>query len=219
MKQQYVFLAALCLTTFIAVTAGAQAFRKGALLISVSEGATHASFTTNNTNDGHMVNEEINGDRDPLTLEYGLSKHWGIGINMGGDVLRTDPKALYGVNSGGKKSEVVMSECTIDANYHYFVTKRTDISAFGSVGFADVTFKGKDGDAAYNYAAGGGIIRVGTKAKYYFYRRIGVMCMVSAYSAGYSPKDVKTNTIAVNIDTKIKGYAIEFGLCTHLLKK
>ncbi len=210
----------ICFTSLINGQVFAQAFKKGSLLISLSEGATFAKYTTanTNTNDGEIINHNTNGDRDPLTVEYGLSNHWGIGLNMGGDILHVDPNKFYGIKSDGKKVDVFMSEFTVDANYHYFVTKRTDISAFASAGLSDVSFEGKEGDAPYMYKASGAILRMGTKIKYYVYKRIGVMAMVSTYTANCSTKDVKENTIAAGYDTRIKGFAVEFGICTRLLK-
>ncbi len=218
MKKQPIFLAAFCLIMLTSSLANAQAFRKGSLLVSVSEGATFANYGTSNTGDGGSVRDNITGDRDPLTIEYGLSNHWSVGITMGGDVFRVDPNTFYGIKEQERKTVATTSEITMDANYHYYITKRTDISAFASFGTTDVSFKGKEGDAAYQYHANGGMLRLGTKAKYYVFRRIGIMGMVSAFSGTYSPVGVKENTIAGTTNTKIKGVAVEFGICARFLK-
>src|SRR6476469_843484 len=91
MKRTYltkVLAAAFLLIGFSYHDADGQAFRKGSLLISLSEGATYSHFTTRNDNpynDGKST-EQINGDRDPLIVEYGLTDRWGIGLSSGGDI-------------------------------------------------------------------------------------------------------------------------------------
>ncbi len=218
MKQSLLLTASLLLAAVSHQRAAAQAFTRGSLLVSISEGSTHAHYTTEHTDDGTKTDQHINGDRDPLTIEYGLSRHWGIGLNMGGDVLHVNPSKFYNINDASTRTQVITSEFTIDANYHYFVTKRTDISAFGSAGLGGVRFKGRAGDAAYQYDAGGGILRIGTKVKYYIFKRVGVMAMLSAYTGAYSPEGDKENTIASRYHTNISGYAIEFGICGRILK-
>ena len=220
MEKQILFISTLCIAVFtMSGSACAQAFNKGSLLVSISEGSTHTKYTSVNTeaNNG-TVSNHVNGDRDPLTVEYGLSKHFGIGLNMGGDILHADPKSFYNINSSGKAPDVITSELTVDATYHYFITRRTDLSGFLSAGPSSVYIKGKDGDANYTYNAGGGLVRVGTKAKYYFCRHFGIMGMLSAYGASCSPKGVKDNTVAAGYDTRITGYASEFGICGRFLR-
>ncbi len=199
--------------------ARAQSFHKGALLISLSEGTTHTHYTTHNTavaQDGHH-STNTDGDRDPLTVEFGLTDRWGIGINMGTDIIKVNSKDFYGFATTKGKVNAFMSEVTLDGNYHIFNTKHTDLSAFLSVGLAGVTIKGNDGDFAYQYNAPGAIVRVGSKVKYYFRKRFGVMAMVSTYAAGCSPEMVKDNTVGNNYATSIKGWALEFGPCFRFL--
>jgi hypothetical protein len=192
--------------------ANGQAFRKGSLLVSISEGGTYTNYATNNGND--VVKQgNINGDRDPITVEYGLSKHWGVGLNIGGDVLNVNPSSYYSFETPRNKVKVITSEVTADAHYHYFVTKHTDLSAFVSLGLAGVTIKGNDGDSHYQYNASGGIVRVGTEARYYVCKRFGFLAMVSVYSSNCSTKDIKDNTVGNGISTTIKGFAWELGLC------
>ncbi len=217
---------AVCLVPFLCATllctkADAQAFRKGSLFISLTEGGTHAHFGTTNTavtNDGGVGNH-VNGDRDPLNIEYALSNHWGIGINLGSDIFRVDPNTYYGFSTSTGKVTALMSEVMIDGNYHYFVTKHTDLSVFAALGIATVTVMGDDGaDSHYQYNAGGGIIRVGGMAKYYVTHRFGFTGMFSLFSANTSPKDVKGNTVGQTRTTAIRGNAIEFGLCYRFFK-
>ncbi len=197
-----------------------KAFRKGSLLMSISEGGTFSRYTTRNTNAESDVlhNERIDGERDPLTVEYGLTDHWGIGMNLGTDNLYVDPAKFYGYDMGGNKVKAMMNEVTIDGNYHYYVRRKLDLSAFGSVGLASVTFNGKHGDMNYKYDAGGMMLRAGTRAKYYLRKRFGVMAMLSAFQADCSTKNVKGNTAGQGYDTKITGAALEFGLCFRFLK-
>jgi len=206
------FLLAAC-----SYSSPAQSFRKGSLLISLSEGHLNANYTTTNTTNDGQAKGNVGGDRDPLTVEYGLSKHWGIGLNMGGDILHVNP-SYYGFSAAGKDVKVITSEITADMHYHFFVTRRTDLSAFTSLGFAGVTIKGNNGDGQYQYNAGGTMMRAGAEARYYVCRRFGFLGMASAYSSSCSTKDVKDNTVGNNYSTTISGYAIEFGICFHLLK-
>ena len=63
----------------------AQSFKKGSLTVSLSEGTTYSTFSTNTTtpsgNERYAGN--ITGNRDPITIEYGLTNHWGLGPQYG----------------------------------------------------------------------------------------------------------------------------------------
>jgi hypothetical protein len=210
------FYAIPCILFSLAViSANAQAFRKGSILLSLSEGYTNVNYRTSNNSatDAIKYSRAEDGDRDPITFEYGLTKHWGVGINLGGDVFHVNPTPAYGFTVPDNRVEAITSELTVDAHYHFFVTNKTDLSAFASVGFADVTIDGNSGDYAYRYNAGGGIVRAGAQARYYFFRRLGVLGMASIFSASCSTKDVTDNTVGKGYSTSLKGYAIEFGLC------
>ena len=198
----------------------AQTFRKGSLLLSLTEGSTYAHFTTsdNSTSPAKITDGNICGDRDPIILEYGLSNKWGIGINMGGDILHVNPTSFYNVHTTA--TQLITSELSLEANYHFLVTKKFDLSACGSLGFASVHFEGNEGDggAVHDYNAGGGIIRLSAKARYYFFRRFGVLCILSAYSSSCTPDADKDNSIQKQTTTRISGYSFEFGLCYRILK-
>ena len=220
MKKAFLFLAGLVLFSQVCITnkVGAQAFSKGAFIISLSEGSTQAHYTTTRT-DGYHTKENqgnIDGDRDPLTLEYGLSKQWGIGVNLGGDILRVDSKKFYDLTTAKKQVNVITSEATVDVHYHYLVSERTDLSVFGSVGVAGVILKGREEDRDYQYMSSGSLLRLGTQARQYLTNRFGVHGMLSIYAANCANADTKHNTIATNTTTNIKGYAIEFGICYRL---
>ncbi len=220
MKKAFLFLAGLVLISQVTLISnlGAQAFSKGAFIISLSEGSTQAHYTTTRT-DGYHTKENdgnIDGDRDPLTLEYGLSKQWGIGVNLGGDILRVDAKKHYDLTTAQKQVNVITSEATVDVHYHYLVSERTDLSVFGSVGLAGVILKGNEGDRDYQYVSSGSLLRLGTQARQYLTKRFGIHGMLSVYAANCAMADTKHNTIATNTATNIKGYALEFGICYRL---
>jgi hypothetical protein len=201
-----------------AATASAQAFHKGALLISLSEGRTFTDYSTTNTSTNAVTQGHVNGDRDPLTIEYGVSKCWGIGINMGGDVLPVNPTPYYGFQAYNDKAKVITAELTLDVHYHFLLTHRTDLSAFYSFGRSNVNLQGNNGDTRYQYNAQGGIMRLGAEGRYYFCKHFGVLAMVSAFSSNCSTKDVKGNTVANNYSTGISGCAWELGICFRLLR-
>ncbi len=210
----------------------AQSFNKGSLLISISEGSSHVSYNTINTtiaNDGGN-HGNVGGDRDPISIEYGLSKHWGIGINSGADIYKINAFNYYTINNADVRMQtlntraplndfkVITSELTVDAYYHYFVTKHTDLSLFTSIGPASISVKGNYQDQAYQYTASGAIVRAGAKARYYITKRFGFMAMLSTFRAGYISKDIKDNTMGIKTSTSVYGNALEFGLCYRLLK-
>ncbi len=195
----------------------AQSFHKGSFLISVSEGSTTANYTTRDLSKSGLPSfykSEVDGCRDPLIIEFGLTKKWGIGLSSGADIFQINPSRYYGFKlPGSPLVEVATSELTLDLNYHYLVNKKWDLSAFSSVGLFSVAFKGNVSDFNYNHKSQGGILRVGTKARYYFYKRLGVMGILSAYSGSASPKGNNENTVGTNAVTTITGRALEFGLC------
>ena len=211
-------LAFFCL--IISANTNAQSFRKGSFLISISEGSTYAAYTTTGSaqNSDVMNTGHIAGDRDPITVEYGITKKWGIGLNMGGDIYNIDPSRFYNFSTTTNKVKVITSELTLDANYHFFVTRHTDIAACLSFGGSSVSFKGNDGDFHYQYNSGGNIVRIGTKARYYFRKRFGVHAMLSAFTTKNATNGIKGNTVANNYTTGLSGYAIEFGLCYRILR-
>lgn len=193
----------------------AQSFKKGSVLINVSEGSTYATYTATNINTDVVHATYIEGCRDPLTVEYGITDKWGIGINMGGDIYQIDPAKFYDFKTS-EKVKSIMSELTLDANYHFYATRHTDLAAFGSLGFSSVSMTGDDGDFHYQYKSGGMIIRAGMKARYYFRKRFGATGMLSGFATQCSPEGVKGNTVANNYTTSIKGYALEIGLCYRI---
>lgn len=208
----------LLLSVLIFVNTNAQSFKKGSFLISISEGSTKAQYSTNNTNNTkQFCSSKLDGIRDPLFIEYGITKRWGIGLSTGNDLFNINPNQFYGFNTNdGKDLNVKTSEFTFDLNYHVFSSKRTDISIYSSIGSFGVDFSAKSGENTYNYNASGGIVRFGTKFRYYFWKRLGIMAMLSTYSGTANPdKNLKFGELSAQ-STTISGTATEFGLCFRL---
>lgn len=199
----------------------AQAFRKGSLIISISEGHTLANYRTNDISGGTkkmVANDVIIGVRDPLIIEYGVSNHWSIGLSSGNDIFTINPSKFYGFNTSDNKVKVSTSEFSFECSYHVFVNKKLDLSVFASTGLFSINMKGNDNDMFYNHTSNGTIVRYGTRVHYYFFKRLGAVGMISNYLANSSTKDVEGNNIAQNYSTSINGIAIEAGLCFRLLR-
>lgn len=199
----------------------AQAFRKGSLIISISEGHTLANYRTNDISGGTkkmVANDVIIGVRDPLIIEYGVSNRWSIGLSSGNDIFSINPSRFYGFNTSDNKVKVSTSEFSFECSYHVFVNKKLDLSVFASTGLFSINMKGNDNDIFYNHTSNGTIVRYGTRAHYYFFKRLGAVGMISNYLANSSTKDVEGNNIAQNYSTSINGIAIEAGLCFRLLR-
>lgn len=207
----------------------AQSFKQGSFNISLSGGSTTANYGTKNTGDGKYGSgskKTIEGIRDPLILEYGLTKRWGIGMSLGNDIFEVDPMVYYGFSlPSGKKVVANTSEFNFDLSYHIYSNERFDFSTFTSIGSFSVNFTGKEtvpstGEAQlpqdfnYNYTAKGHIGRIGTRAKFYVFKRIAILSMLSVYSGNASTgKSNCSNTnVGNNFSTKITGYATEIGL-------
>lgn len=245
MKKNYfsAILVPFCLLIGGSAVKAQLAFQRGSLMVSISEGSTIANYktqgtagsassTTNGTYRSHETGviddskptshgECTHGDRDPLIVEYGVSDKISLGFTQGNDIFTVDPSKFYGfsrLDNGAVK--VKTSEMTFDGSYHFFVNKRLDLSAFTGMGFFSVEFKGKEASDAkpYSYKANGNMIRGGLRARYYFYKHLGVFGQVTSYAGSCSPKNVKDNTVATDYKTKISGSAIEAGLCYRFIK-
>lgn len=197
----------------------AQAFRRGSLLVSISEGSTMANYSTRDIYTHSLIQSRcIHGDRDPIVIEYGISKRWGLGLSSGTDIFKVNSGQFYGLRTSTSTIKATTAEFTFDGNYHVFVNKRLDLSVFSSLGFFSVNVQGKDNDNAYKYTANGHIIRMGTRARYYIYKRLGVIGMLSSYAARCSPQEVKGNTFGNHYATALHGFTVEMGLCYRILK-
>lgn len=203
-------------------------FHRGAILVSLSEGRTstflHTEGTSNVPVDG-VGGQWQDGDRDPLTVEYGISDKLGLGFNLGTDILRVDPSKLFGFYTQSNSIQVFMSEMTADVHFHLVNTIKHDLSVFSSLGIASVDFSGNDyqniyslpstevaQSTHYNYHASGWIRRAGFKYKYYFGKRVGIMFMGSLFSANCTPEKKYLDQVAP-IQTQLKGGAWELGPC------
>jgi hypothetical protein len=202
-----------------------KAFHRGSFLVGISEGTTTAVYTTKQRSETfgtpNLVKRGLNeGCRDPLFIEYGISNHWGLGLSSGKDIFSISPSDYYGFTTNNNTPiKISTGEFTFDAAYHVFANKRLDLSVFNSIGCFSVAFQGQDGDAnPYKYTANGKIWRFGSKVRYYFFRHLGAVGMISYYAAHASPKNVKDNTVATNYNTNISGYAIEIGLCYRFFR-
>ncbi|HWY35151.1 MAG TPA: hypothetical protein VNX68_10935, partial [Nitrosopumilaceae archaeon] len=155
----------------------AQAFRKGSLSLNLTEGSTYSTYSTYNMRGTkpELVNQcYIHGVRDPLSLEFGLSNRWGIGFSLGNDIFKVNPVSFYNLRTSTPTVKAYTTEVTIDAAYHFLVTNKADISVYGSLGHSGIMIKNSDKESPYQYSAGGGMIRLGVKARYYFYNRLGI---------------------------------------------
>lgn len=219
MKPFYIIsFTAILLSIASAQTLQAQAFKKGSILISASEGAAYSIFTTSNNNpynDGSTT-DHINGDRDPLIVEYGVSDRWSVGLSSGGDIYRINTDKLYSYETHSKV-QAITGDLAAEVNYHFYITKKIDLSGFCAMGLSGISIKGNDGDRTYEYKAGGTIVRLGAKARYYVLGRFGIMAMLSAFSTNLSPT-VNGNTMGANMTTTIRGCAWELGLCYRVLR-
>ena len=219
MKKNYTLVLGI-FSLFLATSLYGQAFRKGSLLVSISEGSTKAMYNTNDISDGNpkpVKHKCVDGVRDPIIIEYGVSNKWSLSLTSGNDIFTVNPSDYYNFRNTGNKIDAKTNELTFDVSYHVFVSKNLDVSVFSGAGAFSVGFSGVDnGDNWYKYQSNGSIVRVGTRARYYFWKRLGAFGMVSSYNARSSTKDIKDNTVGNNISTNINGFAVEMGLCYRI---
>lgn len=222
------------------------AFQRGSLLVSISEGSTIANYKTNyqgssvmatpgRYKDGGIEDDShtspspihggcMDGERDPLIIEYGITNKISMGMTFGNDIFTINPAKFYGFSlSNGENIRAKTSEVTFDGSYHFFVNKRLDLSAFGGLGFFSVNFTAKDAPDAnpYTYTGNGSMARGGLRVRYYFFHRLGAFGQISSYMGKCSPKGVSeegANTLSGNYTTQISGSAIEAGLCYRFIK-
>lgn len=226
MKKIYSLLL-LSIFIFTATQVSAQAFRKGAFLISLSEGGVTAQFSTKNNSviandlntEGTSTNMEyLNGIRDPLFIEYGLSNRIGVGLSVGGDIWKVNPRNFYGINAPNKQVNILTTEFTFDVTYHMLVSQRFDWTLYTSVGSFGVEFNEEFNGEEQHYLAEGGIFRLGTSLRYYVFKRWAIMGMVSHYDSKATPNKTEFNNLQHNYTTSIKGWAYEFGLSFRIGK-
>ncbi|MBS1635149.1 MAG: hypothetical protein JST26_04440 [Bacteroidetes bacterium] len=223
MKKNYSFISCIpvLLAMFLSSHSDAQlAFRRGSLVVGISEGWTQSHYTTrdiSSSQPGKTMEVNMRGCRDPLFFEYGIANRWSIGSSFGNDVFYLNPSKFYGVRSSEDKMKVKTNEVNFEVAYHVLVNKRLDLALFHSFGMNSITIDQTVGDVSYKYTANGTIVRVGARARYYFWKRFGALGMISNYTGTCSPKDVKGNTFGNNYSTNIRGFAVEMGLCYRLI--
>jgi hypothetical protein len=215
-----VALSAICLLS-LSSSLHAQAFRKGSFILSLSEGWTNSIYTTTDLSGRRSETGkqgEIIGVRDPITLEYGITRHWGIGLSSGSDFYYLDPSLYYGFSTGTSKAKATTSEFTLNGSYHFYVSRHSDLSLIASFGGSSVSLTNTDRDHPYQYTASGNVLRLAAHARYYPRKHFGFMGMASAFTSNASPAKVKGNTVALTTSTGISGFALEFGLCFRFTK-
>lgn len=224
MKTKVFFL--LAVIGLISSQITAQSFKKGSMILSLTEGTTRAIYRTQNSDRVSCIIESkektIDGVRDPFSFEYGISNKWGLGLSVGTDIFWVD-NSMYMGRSYENQPMIysTTSEFTFDLHYHLLSTKRTDFSLYGSLGAFGVNFKEQYKERGnthdLEYKGSGQIIRIGGKLRYYFWKRLGAMVMYSAYNgcANNYKKQTESNTYP-SYKTSILGTALEFGLCYRL---
>lgn len=219
MKTKLFFIVAAMLTT---ISMRGQSFRKGTLLIGISEGSTMARYTTSDVYTHQVIKDVvIKGDRDPLQIEYGISNKWGIALSFGNDIFKINPQRFYKFGPSEDR-KVKTSESLIEINYHFINSDKWDIVAFYGIGsFKAELFDNNSNclkNALLTYEKGK-ISRGGLKARFYFTKRWAVLGMLSVFNAYAQTDQSKPNDILYNrIQTNVKGTTLEFGLSYKILK-
>ena len=203
----------------------AESFHRGSFLIAISEGHTSSFFTTknmapNSENPTLVKRSEVNGCRNPLFIEYGVTNHWGLGLSTGTDIFSINPADFYGFHrSDNQAIKVATNDFAFSTSYHIFSNKRLDLSIFSDFGVFNVKFKSQESDyKSYQYTSNGNMIRVGSKVRYYFFHHFGAFGMISQYAGKTSPKGVTDNTVANTYTTSVSGFAVEMGFCYRFFK-
>ncbi len=222
------------------LTQAQTAFHKYSLSVSLTGGSTRAFYTTSLThpsdigNKGHR--ECIHGAVDPLILEFGVSDRFGIGLTAGGDRYDIDSRKYYNYSPqyGNGKLTTYTGYVTFDCNYHPFVGTKLDVSLYGGIGTfkvnvldcpegeateanANASDGSSNSDVAttkyYQYMARGPIVRTGVKMRYYFWRRLGAMMMVTGFTGKATPTGNGYYSFGNDYSTRITGVSTEFGIC------
>ncbi len=201
----------------------AQSFKKGTLLIGISEGSTLARYTTSDVYTHQIISEQIiKGLRDPFQIEYGLSNKWGLAISFGNDIFKINPQTFYRYNYASQMKSKT-SESILEVNYHFYNTQKWDIALFAGIGcfkteLFDIYSKYlNDSKVVYDK---GRISRTGVKLRYYLLNRLSLLAMLSAFN-GYSFSDntkLSDDIPLQRIQTSVKGVTLEFGLSYRVIK-
>ncbi|HTB07494.1 MAG TPA: hypothetical protein VK806_11130 [Bacteroidia bacterium] len=201
-------------------TLSAQAFRKGAFIINLSEGWTGGTYQTTSIGEGqkNIVIGHEDGNRDPIAIEYGISKHIGIGLSSGTDFYFIDPMKYYQFSANTNTVKATTTDFTLDGYYHFMTTAKTDFSVVASFGSSSVGMQGSYSDESYQYMSKGNIARLGVHARFYVGGHIGFLVMASIFSMTNSTNGVNGNSVGSGYTTTISGSAFEMGLCFRFKK-
>jgi hypothetical protein len=220
MKTKIIFSVALLIQAYIST---AQSFKKGTLIIGISEGSTFAHYKTTDIYSQQVINDQIiKGDRDPLQIEYGLTNKLGIALSFGNDIYKINPQKFYNYNySNLMKSK--SSESVIEINYHFYTANKWDLALFLGLGSYRVELFNKDSQCLKNAMMlydKGDISRTGIKARYYFNNRWAILGMFSFFNAtAKSSKPYPNDDIShYRVQTNVSGCTLEFGLSYKIIK-
>jgi hypothetical protein len=223
------------LTVTSSISQERKAFHKYCLVASVTGGPSKALYTTKDLNGEKIHSAILDGRIDPLITEYGLTDKIGIGITRGGENFDVNANTFYGQNisevNNGHIMFVTTKYLTADASYHYYTTKRLDLSVFGSFGYYMISgnagninplTKSYEGQQ-FSYDARGGIIRTGARARWYFSKRWGLMTMLYGFK-GYAKEPFDQSQISDGngkggIITTLTGGGFETGICFRFGKQ
>jgi len=219
-KITFSLIASLVLLFTAINPAYSQAYHKGVFIINLSEGSTGGTYSTysNGEHTNPIGYGHEGGTRDPIALEYGISKHFGIGLSSGTDFYYVNAQKYYGFGLPTDQVKATTSEFTIDGSYHFIVTPHMDFAAVLSLGGSSVFFSGGSGDQSYKYTSKGGIERLGLHGRFYIGNHFGFLVMASMFSMTNSTNGINNNTVGNGITTKICGSALEFGFCYRIRK-
>lgn len=211
MKKLTIIAGIVCAITATSVQAQSLAFRQGSFQVNVTEGNTYSNYSTTGLSKelgesgGHII-----GTRDPIQLEYGITKHWGIGISAGTDLYTMSGPEYAKINSS-------TSEFTLDGSYHFFVLRKLDLAAVMSYGSSTIAFKSNSGDNGFGYSAKGNIFRTGLHARWFILGHFGLTAMVTAFTENAVQAEPQ-NFVGSIYSGHYWGIAKEFGICFRINK-
>jgi hypothetical protein len=218
------------------------AFHKHSLSLSLTGGSTRAIYATKNNRPSDLSvsahRQNMDGIVDPLILEFGLSDRIGIGFTAGADIYKIDAKKFYNYEAqyeSGKLSAYA-HYFTFDFNYHPYVDRKIDLSYSAGIGTLKVNVfdcpaeeaaaqdaaSGEDNtdenksdtyEKYKQYIARGPVLRAGVKLRYYFWRRLGIMGMVTGFTGKANALNNSDHNFGKDYSTRISGVATELGIC------
>ncbi|HOZ86634.1 MAG TPA: hypothetical protein PL029_02700 [Bacteroidia bacterium] len=243
MKNYIISFVALVLFLNTGFSGRAQtAFHKYALTVSITGGSTRAVYSTKNNRPSDLSvrdhRQNMDGIVDPLILEFGISDRFGIGFTAGADIYKIDAKKFYNYDAQYESGKLpaYAHYFTFDFNYHPYVDRKIDLSYSAGIGTLKVNVfdcpaeqaAALDAESAENneiassggdiqkynqYVARGPMLRAGVKLRYYFWRRLGIMGMVTGFTGKANTLNKSDNNFGKDYSTSISGVATELGIC------